>query len=398
MGSNSSRPTATNSDRFGPSTILAFQPSTGFGGGIERYCEWLLTALEEGGVHVEQAALLHEGESPSIVRKLKFVFTAFRMARRVRSNAPTGVLICHPDLAVPIVIMLRAARLHSSERHVLFYGIDIWSVGPIRAMVFRRLNVRLLTVSAFSAGALTMVGPSNVLSPGLRRDWYACLTDTSRLQRSTPSDPMQVLTVFRFDSARDKGLPQLLDAIDQVRSSHACSLTISGSGALPADLRERIARLPWVSVVSKPSDAVLARLYADSDVFVLATRTRVLPTASGEGFGLVLIEAQLTGTPVVAPAHGGSDDAFIPGVTGLKPSDESASRLAEVLTHLAFDTDNRVRLGQNAKAWSQAAFDPDRRSRQVQTVILGAPGLSRDHALPIALTQSGTIFDSGSET
>jgi hypothetical protein len=125
MGSNSSRPTATNSDRFGPSTILAFQPSTGFGGGIERYCEWLLTALEEGGVHVDRVALLREGESLSIVRKLKFVFTAFRMERRVRSNAPTGY-----SSAIPI------SRCQSSLCCVLLGSIHPSATSSFMAKTF----------------------------------------------------------------------------------------------------------------------------------------------------------------------------------------------------------------------------------------------------------------------
>ena len=80
------------------------------------------------------------------------------------------------------------------------------------------------------------------------------------------------------------------------------------------------------------SDRELARQLAGADLFVLATRSRGGRHTSGEGFGLVLLEAQVAGTPVVAPAHGGSHDAYIEGITGLAPMDETAGSLARVMT------------------------------------------------------------------
>ena len=73
---------------------------------------------------------------------------------------------------------------------------------------------------------------------------------------------------------------------------------------------------------------------AAADLFILATRTRRGRRACGEGFGLVLLEAQAAGTPVVGPAYGGSRDAYMESVTGVAPVGESAEALAVVLGDL----------------------------------------------------------------
>ena len=71
---------------------------------------------------------------------------------------------------------------------------------------------------------------------------------------------------------------------------------------------------------------------------MLATKMRGGSSPCGEGFGMVLQEAQLAGTPVVAPAYGGSHEAFVEGLTGVAPADEMPGALAKVLRDLLEDT------------------------------------------------------------
>ena len=104
----------------------------------------------------------------------------------------------------------------------------------------------------------------------------------------------------------------------------------------------------------------MANEFAAADLCVLATRTRFGRNPYGEGFGLVLIEAQVAGTPVVAPAYGGSNDAFIEGVTGVAPADESAGALAKTLGQLLGDRSRLAQMGKCAAEWSREFFAPER--------------------------------------
>ncbi len=117
-------------------------------------------------------------------------------------------------------------------------------------------------------------------------------------------------TAFRLGDWRDKGLPQLTAAVAALGRGDV-RLTVCGSGQPPPDLLAHVRRYPWCTIRPGLADRELAVQLARSDLFVLATRTRSGRRPCGEGFGLVLLEAQVAGTAVVGPAHGGSPDAYL---------------------------------------------------------------------------------------
>jgi phosphatidyl-myo-inositol dimannoside synthase len=117
---------------------------------------------------------------------------------------------------------------------------------------------------------------------------------------------------------------------------------------------------PWCGIRSGLSDGELARELAAADLFVLASQTSSGRQAAGEGFGLVLLEAQVAGTPVIAPAYGGSREAYIEGVTGVAPVDESAEVLMRTLHGLIKDPTRLAWMGRQASQWTRQAFAPER--------------------------------------
>jgi glycosyltransferase involved in cell wall biosynthesis len=72
----------------------------------------------------------------------------------------------------------------------------------------------------------------------------------------------------------------------------------------------------------------------------------------------VLLEAQVAGTAVVGPARGGSPDAYLDGVTGATPRDESAAALAGLLDALAGRPDRLSAMGARGAAWARERFAP----------------------------------------
>ena len=91
---------------------------------------------------------------------------------------------------------------------------------------------------------------------------------------------------------------------------------------------------------------------------MLATQTREGRSSVGEGFGLVLLDGQAAGTPVIAPAYGGSHEAYVEGVTGMAPTDESVEALTRTLDELLKDPARLAWMGQHAAAWARQAFAP----------------------------------------
>lgn len=108
-----------------------------------------------------------------------------------------------------------------------------------------------------------------------------------------------------------------------IRACHRVGhpLVVAGAGGEEAELRALAQRLSAdVRFAIDPSDEQLRHLYRSADVLVFPAE---------EDFGIVPVEAQACGTPVVALARGGTSETVIPGTSGvLVPAQDEAS-LAE---------------------------------------------------------------------
>jgi len=75
----------------------------------------------------------------------------------------------------------------------------------------------------------------------------------------------------------------------------------------------------------------LAAYYAACDVFVMPNR-QIGPDI--EGFGIVFVEASAAGKPVIGGANGGTGDAILHGVTGLRVDGTNVEAIATAVTTL----------------------------------------------------------------
>ncbi|SBW22330.1 group 1 glycosyl transferase [Candidatus Protofrankia californiensis] len=358
--------------------MLLLAPSLGLGGGIERYLDTVERALDRWGAKVRRVDMLTPGRRPTPDAKAVFASRALVAARRY---APVRcLLVGHPGLlpvAVPVAALARPRR-----SFVVFHGTDIWGTSLLRRTYLTRLaRARPLTVSSFSAGALLPLGVPVVLPPGIDPRWRRTLEEIPRLT-CADGQPV-VLSVFRLSEWRQKGLPELAKAIQQVRKGlGAVRLVVAGQGPATSDLIHFLDRFDDAELRVSPSDAELAKLYAAADLFALCTRTSVRPPCSGEGFGIVLVEAQLAGCPVVAPFSGGSADAHVARVTGWSPADESAEALAAVLLQLLSDRACLAEAGERARAWARAVTEPDSYAERVGRLLFEVPVPSSVAGLP----------------
>jgi glycosyltransferase involved in cell wall biosynthesis len=221
----------------------------------------------------------------------------------------------------------------------------------------RRPDVRVVAVSNFTAGVLMRDCRATVLPPALSQQWSDVLA-AAAAGRPRHGSGIRLATAFRLAEWRGKGLPELVAAVAALGRPDV-RLTVCGGGDPPTGLLRLVAEYSWCTVRPGLGDADLARELAAADLFVLATRTRGGRRAVGEGFGLVLLEAQAAGTPVIAPAHGGSRDTYVEGVTGVAPPDESAEALARTLDELLKDPDRLALMGRHAAQWARRAFAPE---------------------------------------
>jgi glycosyltransferase involved in cell wall biosynthesis len=125
-------------------------------------------------------------------------------------------------------------------------------------------------------------------------------------------------------------------------------LTIVGRGPEEASLRSLAG--PDVEFLGWRSDEEIRDLYA-------AATAVLLPGV--EDFGMVPVEAQACGTPVVALAAGGACETVQDEVTGVLVSDESAAGFAAGLTRLQDLRLDRAAIRAGAERYSRGRFMTD---------------------------------------
>jgi phosphatidylinositol alpha-1,6-mannosyltransferase len=281
--------------------------------------------------------------------------------RRLRATMPRPRLIVAHRALMPAATLL-TRRNPGCGISLLCHGIEVWGTQRgIRSRLERRLmsrpDVRVIAVSNFTAGMLLKDCPAGVLPPGLSKTWFDTLVSASA--GSLPHGPeLRLVTVFRLADWREKGLPELLAAVGALNLPQI-RVTVCGSGEPTQELESLVRGYGNCSLRTGLSDRELARELADADLFVLATRTRRGRHPYGEGFGMVLLEAQVAGTPVVGPAFGGSHDAYLDHVTGVAPVDESVDALARVLGELLSDPIRLARMGRQAGEWARGGSSPE---------------------------------------
>ena len=337
------------------SRALLLTPSQGLGGGIERYVQTLEWAFAAEGVACQRLDLSGSGS-----RAHARLLSRGRAVLRTESG-PVRLVVAHPALLPVAVLLARSPAVCGMS--VICHGTDVWgSRWRLRRSLDRRLmrraDVRVVAVSNFTSGAILRDCRASVLPPTLSREWFDTLA-AAAASRQHRGQGLGLVSAFRLTDWQGKGLPQIVAAVAALGRADV-SLTICGSGDPPAGLLRLASQYPWCTLRAGLSDSDLARELAAADLFVLATKTRSGRRVLGEGFGLVLLEAQAAGTPVIAPAYGGSREAYIEGVTGVAPTDESAEALTRTLHDLLKDPARLAGMRRHAAQWSEQAFTSER--------------------------------------
>ena len=207
-----------------------------------------------------------------------------------------------------------------------------------------------------------------VVPPGVDVEFFHHVSDERVREKYHLPKGDVVLFVGQLERfSNHKGMPILMRAFKRVLSRHpgAC-LVVAGSGSGLASYRQMAADLGIgrnASFLGSVDTKDLPGLYSTASVLVLPSTTK------SEGLGLVLIEAQACGTPVVASSVGGIPFAMVHGETGLlvPPNDESA--LAEAILRTCEDAGFQGMLKTRGPAFVREKFSWMKAAERVDAMI-----------------------------
>jgi phosphatidyl-myo-inositol dimannoside synthase len=275
--------------------------------------------------------------------KFKFVLAAIGAARK----GADIIVALHPHLA-PVAASMKLASREHLKTIVISHGVEVWQqLSLIRRNALSNAD-RVVAPSSDTMeklGAVQGVAPEKIrklawpLSPN-----FLALADSLSSLPETPQLPQGqvILTVGRWSaSERYKGADELIRAVAQLCPAFpGLHLVAVGGGDDLPRLRALASELGIpgrVHFFNGLSREEVAACYARALIFALPS--------TGEGYGMVFLEAMAFGVPIIAAACGGSTDLVHDGSNGLLVAPNNVEGLARALERLLKDDSLRLRLG-----------------------------------------------------
>ena len=157
-----------------------------------------------------------------------------------------------------------------------------------------------------------------------------------------------LLTVGRLQ--RRKGQDMVIKALPEVKKIFpSITYLIVGSGEEEAYLHNlcyEFGVADHVVFAGKIPDSELPAYYAACDIFVMPNRQI---GEDIEGFGMVYLEAGAAGKPVIGGKSGGTQDAIVDDVTGVRVNGEDVKDVCNAIIAFLRDFQKAKRLGENGR-------------------------------------------------
>jgi glycosyltransferase involved in cell wall biosynthesis len=337
-------------------------------GGAEQHLLTLLPALREQGIDARFLSLDAGLDAERFHRALddravpwRRVHTRFdvspRLAtsvvRAVRAEAPDllHTHMVHADVYGSVAAHLKrtpfVSTRHNDDRYLLgpFRHVDRAFMHGVRRIIAISDAVRDFHIRAgLDAEKLVTV------RYGLD-DVPPTPSELTPEAAGIPADAPLVLAIGRLIEQKDHAT--LLEAFARVHRTHPqARLAILGWGALEAQTKALVQNLGLDDVVFVLGRVEPRDWLARADVFAHTSRW--------EGFGIVLLEAMLSGLPVVATRVSAIPEIVVDGKTGVLVPPGDVAAVAEALTRLLDDAGLRRTLGDAGRTRAREEFSVQR--------------------------------------
>lgn len=196
-----------------------------------------------------------------------------------------------------------------------------------------------------------------VLNPGVDCDRFKPVPADERVrERLGWSGKTVLLTVGRLQER--KGQDMLIRALPEILERNPNVIyAIVGDGEDYARLQSLVEERQLgehVKFYRDLNDEQMLECYQQCDLFVLPNRQ---VGDDIEGFGMVLLEAQACGKPVIAGDSGGTRETMQVGVTGDLVNCDQPESLIEIITNTLRTPEASQARGQVARSWMEETFD-----------------------------------------
>ncbi|MEI9481928.1 glycosyltransferase [Enterobacter cancerogenus] len=254
---------------------------------------------------------------------------------------------------IPIVTTLHGFDVTVSNKELLSSRSPAWINYLIHQKKVKNDSNKFICVSNFIAQqALSHGFPESKII-----QHYIGIDVENYQPRNQEDNQGIILHVARL--VEKKGTNVLINAIKHVKVKNSdVKLVIIGDGPLREVLKAQVAMLGLENNVT----FVGALPHSDVMTWMRQASMLVLPsvtakTGDAEGLGMVLLEAAVTGVPVIGTQHGGIPEAIIDERTGFLVEERNDNQLAERISYLLNNQLKSSEMGIAARSFVSKKFN-----------------------------------------
>jgi phosphatidylinositol alpha-1,6-mannosyltransferase len=319
--------------------------SDGFGGfgGISQFNKDFLTAVDRSGL-VTRTLVFPRLIRQRLDQELPETVVYFRhsaagksnyfrqLMRGLRLSSDVNLVICGHLHLLPLAVL--AAKIKRARLALIIHGIEAWQPTQYRlannlvSQVDSVVSVSRFSAEKFSSWSGIETKRAFILGNCVDLGRFVPMPrDTALAARYGLGGHSVIMTLGRLaNRERYKGFDEVLEVLPVlVKDLPTLRYLIVGDGDDRQRLEAKVKTLgiqKYVVFAGKPSEEEKVAHYSLADAYVMPS--------SGEGFGIVLLEAAACGVPVIGSAVDGSKEALLGGAIGqlVDPRDLGALRYA----------------------------------------------------------------------
>lgn len=321
-------------------------------GGVARYLTSVKNTLKDD-VHILHVQPLPRG-----------LALYNRILQEVRNINAESILTSHLFPIGTMALLLNYT--HRIPYGIIVHGLDfdLARRSPARRFlanqILRHATYRIANSNALAREVTAFCGkPTQTIYPVAQKAFY----NAELPIRGTNSKTVNLITVARL--VKRKGHTAVLHALQELPQ---CRYMIVGDGEgreMLETLTQKLGLASRVEFYGAVSDERLMELYKEADIFVMPTEKS---STDREGFGIVYLEAQLMGLPVIAVNHAGVNEAVVNGEGGILLN-EAESELVPAIKQLAQDAELRNELGKRGRERVLREFNEAEQFGKLKTLI-----------------------------
>ena len=289
--------------------------------------------------------------------------------KEVFLNRPNQI---HCDQAETAIVGRWLAALARVPYLVYAYGMEITDNVrvPLKRWAVRKASA-VIVISDFTRTSVLKAWGINwgklcLVHPGVDVNRFHPNHDPARIKAKYRLDGKKViLTIARLAGSEHKGHDSIIESMPAIlKKVPRAVYLIVGDGPDRSRLETLVRKFglgEQVGFIGAVPEKELPEFYAAGDVFAMPSR--IVKSKRGgtlvEGFGIVFLEANACGKPVIGGRVGGIPDAVHHGVTGLLVNPSDKRQLCDAIVTLLQDGELANRLGKAGRARVEQHFQWD---------------------------------------